>query len=62
MKNYGKAAFNAVEKCSKGHSPTEAWESATMEIFGESAAQKKGCPNGGYIKALYANTDRKYHQ
>src|SRR5690554_897972 len=48
---YGKAAIQAVEEIlnNPNVSPIHAWEKATLEIFGHSPSQKKGCPKGAFL-------------
>ncbi len=45
MNKYGQAAIKAAELIKLGNSPIEAWEKATIEIFGVSTSQKKGVLN-----------------
>lgn len=63
MNKYNQAAIKAVELMHKDlyHSPIEAWEIATAEVFGEGTwGAKKGCPKNaflglceeGYIKGI----------
>lgn len=52
MGKYGKAAILAVTlmETNRTQSPREAWELATMEIFGKGThSQKKGCPRGAFL-------------
>jgi hypothetical protein len=48
---YAIAALRAVELCrGAGMTPPEAWEQATIELFGVGTpAQKKGCPKGAFL-------------
>jgi hypothetical protein len=49
---YGKFALKAVELTRNNYinDPKEAWERATIEIFGEgSTSQQKGCPRGAFL-------------
>lgn len=51
MGNYGKAAVKAVELVESGYvkSPIEAWQKATIEIFGEGTSQRKVCPRSTFL-------------
>lgn len=52
MSKYGYAAVRAVELVQMNvvESPTQAWEMATSEIFGEGSwGQKKGCPKNAFL-------------
>jgi len=52
MGKYGQAALEAVNliMSSNVKSPIDAWEAATIEIFGEgTSSQKKGCPRSTFI-------------
>ena len=51
MNKYAQAALLAVERMANdsGVSPNEAWEEATMKIFGPGPSQKKGCPKGAFL-------------
>ncbi len=49
MNKYGQAAIKAAELIKLGNSPIEAWEKATIEIFGVSTSQKKGCPKSTFL-------------
>ena len=51
MNKYAQATLLAVERVTKDGtvSPNEAWEDATMKIFGPGPSQKKGCPKGAFL-------------
>ncbi|WP_300603875.1 hypothetical protein [Niabella sp.] len=48
---YGVAALCAACRLSnnKSSNPVAAWEEATLQLFGEGAAQKKGCPKAAFL-------------
>jgi len=48
---YGQAALIAVRKLNESSrlSPVVAWEEATLQVFGEGPAQKKGCPKATFL-------------
>ncbi|RXT00973.1 hypothetical protein [Ammoniphilus sp. CFH 90114] len=51
MGSYGKAAGRAVQYLhSNQYTPREAWNRATIELFGEGTSrQQKGCPRGAFL-------------
>jgi hypothetical protein len=52
MNKYGNAAIRAVKHYTNGQAtnPQDAWEMATIAIFGEgTSSQKKGCPKGAFL-------------
>lgn len=52
VSKYGQSAIKAVELIKNNYinDPKEAWEKATIEIFGESSSsQQKGCPRGTFL-------------
>jgi hypothetical protein len=50
MNNYEKIAINALEKIFKGQEPEQAWENASIEIFGKgTSGQKKSCPRNSFL-------------
>lgn len=52
MNKYGKSALKAVDLIRDNYinNPKEAWEKATIEIFGKgSPSQQKGCPRGAFL-------------
>lgn len=52
MKKYGVAAERAAKMLGKDTTldPREAWERATIEVFGEGTSlQVKGCPRGAFL-------------
>lgn len=51
MNKYGMAAIEATHavRINKEVSPLDAWEDATMRIFGDSSSQKKGCPKSTFL-------------
>ena len=52
MGKYGSAAIKAVSYITKSYAsnPVEAWNNATIEIFGkDTPSQKKGCPKGAFL-------------
>jgi hypothetical protein len=51
MSKYGQAAEKAVHLLATGKpdTPDEAWEIATMEIFGAGLSQAKGCPKNAFL-------------
>lgn len=51
MDKYGRSVVKAVELIRLHNlSPREAWEKATLEVFGgECTGQKKGCPRNAFL-------------
>lgn len=52
MGSYGKAALKAVKlhTSGKAKSPSDAWEKATIKMFGQgTSSQKKGCPRNAFL-------------
>ncbi|SFS79196.1 DUF6979 family protein [Lutibacter maritimus] len=49
MNKYGKAAIKSVDLINLGKTPAEAWEIATLEIFGESTSAIKSCPKSTFL-------------
>ena len=52
MGKYGEAAVKAVKLLASGNvdRPKDAWEVATIEIFGEgTSSQRKGCPRNTFL-------------
>ncbi len=52
MNKYGQSALRAVELIRNKHiaEPRQAWEKATVEIFGDgSPSQQKSCPRGTFL-------------
>lgn len=52
MNKYGLAALIAIEliQSRKAHNPVQAWEMATIEIFGRgTSSQSKGCPKNTFL-------------
>ncbi len=51
MNKYGQAAIRAAEllNAKEASTPAEAWETATIEIFGTSSSQSKGCPKYAFL-------------
>lgn len=51
MNKYGLAAIESVKKIELDTelSPIDAWENATMEIFGNRTSQSKGCPRSTFL-------------
>jgi hypothetical protein len=52
MNRYGQAAINAVQSIRNNSAlePEQAWEIATIKIFGEGTAmQLKGCPKNSFL-------------
>lgn len=51
MNKYGMAAIEATYAVGRNKevSPIDAWDDATMRIFGDSSSQKKGCPKSTFL-------------
>lgn len=52
MNKYGQAAIKAVDlmESKRANTPEDAWEMATIEIFGEgTSGQSKGCPRSTFL-------------
>ena len=52
MNKYGQAALKAVDliESKRANTPEDAWEMATIEIFGPgTCSQSKGCPKSTFL-------------
>lgn len=60
MNKYGQAALKAVDliESKRTNTPEDAWEMATIEIFGEGASQRKACPRSTFLALCETGMER----